>query len=259
MQIQKTRRTKPLLLTVLILVLLGLITAVVFWYLQGRVAKAPGVSEATTTQPPAFNKKKYSIDDPTSIWVVVNKARALKPQTYAPADLVTPNVPLRLNASSPEMHVRQAAATALEQLFASAKAQGLNFKLSSGYRSYDDQTQVYNGYVRTQGQATADSESARPGYSEHQTGLAADVGSVSGGCLVEQCFGGTSEGKWLAANAYQFGFIIRYQSDKTAITGYEYEPWHIRYIGTELANEMHKQGITTLEEFFGLPAAPNYV
>ncbi|HEX4662076.1 MAG TPA: D-alanyl-D-alanine carboxypeptidase family protein [Candidatus Saccharimonadales bacterium] len=263
MQIQhKPSRRRPIFVAIVLVILFVLALAVGYWWWHGHTDLGTkfGLNQhKAAPQPPSFNKKQYSITDPTSIWVVVNKTHPLKPADYAPTDLVTPNVPLRLSASSPEMHLRQAAATALEQLFASAKTQGFDLKLSSGYRSYADQAQVYNGYVHAQGQASADAESARPGFSEHQAGLAADVGSVTGGCLVEQCFANTPSGKWLAANAYQFGFIVRYQSDKVSITGYEYEPWHIRYIGTTLSNEMHKDGITTLEEFFGLPPAPDYV
>jgi len=120
----------------------------------------------------------------------------------------------------------------------------------SGYRSYSTQVTVYNNEVANYGQAVADSESAKPGTSEHQTGLAVDVGG--GGCGIEDCFGTTAEGKWLAANAYNYGFIVRYTAAKQSITGYRAEPWHIRYIGSELSQEMHKENITTLEEFFSL-------
>jgi D-alanyl-D-alanine carboxypeptidase len=209
---------------------------------------------APTPAATSFNKSQYSLDDPTSIWVVANKLRPLNPKEYEPADLVTPNVPTRVAG----MQLRQAAATALEQLFAAAQQNGTALRLSSGYRSYTYQVNLYNGYVKSQGQASADSQSARPGFSEHQTGLAADVGGVSGGCNVEQCFGQTAAGKWLAANAYKHGFIIRYPNGLTNITGYTYEPWHVRYVGVELATEMHNQSIQTLEEFFGLPAAPDY-
>ncbi len=197
--------------------------------------------------PASFNKNKYSYNDVTSIWVVVNKQRPLSPQTYAPADLVS---------VGGGQQIRAEAAAALQQLVAGAKQQNLAIAALSGYRSYNTQVSVYNAEVKNYGQAVADSESARPGTSEHQTGLAIDVGG--GGCGIEDCFGNTAEGKWLAAHAYEYGFIIRYTSDKQAITGYRAEPWHIRYIGVELSGEMHKQGITTLEEFFGLPAAPNY-
>ncbi|HSW74562.1 MAG TPA: M15 family metallopeptidase, partial [Candidatus Saccharimonadales bacterium] len=114
-------------------------------------------------------------------------------------------------------------------------------------------------YVAAQGKSVADSQSARPGYSEHQTGLAADLGGTSDpSCNVADCFADTVEGKWLAANAYKYGFLIRYPADKVNVTGYIYEPWHIRYIGASLSTEMHKSHIETLEEFFGLPAAPSY-
>ena len=148
------------------------------------------------------------------------------------------------------MRLRKEAATALEQMAAEAKKDGINLMLASGYRSYQLQVSVYNANVQKYGQAGADKQSARPGTSEHQTGLAADIGSTSRQCEIEQCFGDLPEGKWLSANAYKYGFILRYPADKQAVTGYEYEPWHYRYIGTELATELHKQSVTTLEEFF---------
>lgn len=212
-----------------------------------------GTSQSTTS----FNKSQYSLTDPKSIWLVVDKKRPLNPLTYAP-DLTVPSIPLRLSASDGEMHVSSQMAGALEQLVAGAKQDGINLMLASGYRSYALQVSVYGSEVRAYGQTQADLESARPGYSEHQTGFAADLEPTSRECEVSQCFANLPEGKWLAANAYRYGFIIRYPSDKTNITGYEYEPWHVRYVGTALSNEMHKEGITTLEEFFGLPAAPNY-
>lgn len=194
-----------------------------------------------------FDKNKYSHDDVTSIWVVVNKQRPLNPKTYAPTDLVTVGGGQQL---------RQEAATALAALIAAAKTERLIINPMSGYRSYNTQVSVYNNEVKQFGQTVADSESARPGTSEHQTGLAIDVGG--GGCGIEDCFGKTAEGKWLAANAYKYGFIIRYTDAKQQITGYRAEPWHIRYIGGDLSAEMQKQGVQTLEEFFGLPAAPTY-
>ncbi len=202
-----------------------------------------------TEQPkePAFDKTKYSYDDPTSIWVVSNKQRPLNPKNYAPSDLVSVGGGQQL---------RKEAADNLSKLLAGAKTAGLTMSPLSGYRSYNTQVTVYGNEVKANGQAVADSQSARPGYSEHQTGLAIDVGG--GGCGIEDCFGDTAAGKWLAANAHAYGFIIRYPEGKQDVTGYRYEPWHIRYIGTDLAAEMHKKGALTLEEFFGLPAAPSY-
>lgn len=209
--------------------------------------KTPSAPVAETPKPQAFNKTQFSLDDPTSIWVISNKTRPLQPINYAPNDLV---------AVGGGQYLRKEAADALNQLFAGARASGFTIRPLSGYRSYTTQVNVYNNEVRTYGQAVADTQSARPGTSEHQTGLSIDVGG--GGCGIEDCFGNTAEGKWLAANAHNYGFIIRYPEGKIGITGYRYEPWHIRYVGAPLATEMKQQGIQTLEEFFGLPAAPNY-
>ena len=221
------------------------------------VASTQTQTKNTAAAGDGFNKKQYSLTDPTSIWVIVNKQHPLNPKDYAPSDLVVPNVPLRVPGNE-SMEVRQVTATALEAMFAAAKTQGINLMLSSGYRSYVYQVNLYNGYVQSQGQAAADTESARPGYSEHQTGLAADLEPVSRNCEVEQCFAATPEGEWLVANAYKYGFIIRYTADKVPVTGYEYEPWHVRYVGTALSNEMHKDGIETLEEFFGVSGGQSY-
>lgn len=211
----------------------------------------------TDTTPAGFDKQRYSLTDPSSIWVVVNKKRALNPVSYVPKNLVTPNVPLRVPGNE-SMQVAQQTATGLEKMFAAAKLDGVNLMLSSGYRSYTYQTSLYNGYVQTQGQAVADTQSARPGHSEHQTGFAADIEPTSKKCELDVCFADAPEGKWLAANAYKHGFIIRYTPDKVPVTGYANEPWHLRYVGTDLAAEMHNQKVTTLEEFFNLGAAPGY-
>lgn len=183
---------------------------------------------------------------------VVNKARPLSPKTYVPSNLVTPDVRTRAGGT-----VRSDTAAALEQLFTAAKAAGHDPMMSSGYRSYQSQTSVYNSYVAQDGQAKADTYSARPGYSEHQTGLAVDVCNA-GNCVLEESFGATPFGKWIAANAHAYGFTIRYPQGKQHITGYTYEPWHLRFVGTGLAAELHQSG-QTLEEHFGLPAAPDYL
>ena len=237
---------------------LALLLAGGYLFLHRDTAKAPSQQQPDNTQPTdqtnndppveqKFDKNKYSRDDVTSIWVVVNKQRPLSPKTFAPTDLV---------AVGGGQQLRKEAAAALVQLISAAKTDGKYISPLSGYRSYNTQVTVYNREVSTYGQTVADSQSARPGTSEHQTGLSIDVGG--GGCGVEDCFGKTAEGKWVAANAYKYGFIIRYPETKQPITGYRYEPWHIRYVGVELATEMQKQGVQTLEEFFSLPAAPSY-
>lgn len=269
--IPSMKKKKTILFAAIITVVL---VGVLIWFMQ-RKAEAPKQHTAAkaeqqktqtlqTTTPtanpaPAFDKQQYSLDNPASIWVVANKKRPLQPTSYAPDDLVVPNVPLRGNITGNEKFMRKEAAAALEALVAAATTQGLRFNLQSGYRSYGFQSSLYNRYVQQQGQAVADTQSARPGHSEHQTGLAVDVGNAGNPeCAVEQCFANTSEGKWLAENAYTYGFIIRYPQGKDAVTGYIYEPWHLRYVGTALANEMHATGSTTIEEFFGLPAAGSY-
>jgi len=246
---------------VVVVCLLIFIGVVVYKNHQPPKPAATTASHANTTQPKkptdSFNKTQYSTTDPTSIWVVVNKQHPLVPQNYAPTDLVVPNVPLRVPGNE-SMQMRQVAATALEKMFADAKQQGIDLMLSSGYRSYSYQVSLYGGYVKTQGQATADTQSARPGYSEHQTGLAVDVEPVSQKCDVDPCFGDLPEGKWVAANAYKYGFIVRYTTGNEAVTGYEAEAWHLRYLGTDLSQELHKTGVTTLEQFFGISGGKVY-
>lgn len=205
-----------------------------------------------------FDKSQYSLDDPVSIWVVVNKTRPLSPKSYQPVQRVIPDMPLRSGSGSSEMQISAVISEALAQMTNEAKANRTGLMLASGYRSYNLQVSVYNNEVQGFGQAVADTESARPGYSEHQTGLAVDLEPTNRQCELQECFADLPEGKWLAANAYRFGFIIRYPQDKDSITGYRYEPWHVRFVGTALAAEMRRQGVSTLEEFFGLPAAPNY-
>lgn len=220
---------------------------------QTAASTAKQQNNSTTS----FDKTKYSLTDPTSIWVIVNKRHPLKPQDYIPPDLVTPDLPLRVPGNE-SMQMRKVTADALTKLFEAASADGTPLMVSSAYRSYSYQVSLYGKYVKEQGQAVADTQSARPGYSEHQTGLSVDVEPKDQKCDVDQCFGDTPAGKWIAANSYKYGFIIRYPLGKDKVTGYEYEPWHIRYIGVDAATEMHNQHIDTLEDFFGLPAAPDY-
>jgi zinc D-Ala-D-Ala carboxypeptidase len=217
---------------------------------------APSATSTPTATPspsPTFDTTLFSIDDPASIWVVVNKLRPLQPVDYQPA-LVTANVK---HVYAPLM--RPDAAAALEQMFAAAVAEGAGeLQLQNSYRSYATQVAVHTQQVSQYGQATADAQSARPGFSEHQTGYSLDIATLPNVCAIQECFGATPQGQWLAANAYRFGFVLRYPQGKQAVTGYIFEPWHFRYVGVELAAEMHRTGVTTLEEFFGLPPAPDY-
>lgn len=135
-------------------------------------------------------------------------------------------------------------------MFEDAKEEGLNFELVSDFRSYDYQAELYNNYVARDGKEAADRYSAEPGHSEHQTGLAIDVGSYDSAVLLQTSFEYTPEFEWLEENAHHYGFIIRYMKGKEDITGYMYEPWHLRYVGDK-ATEIHESGLT-LEEYFDL-------
>jgi D-alanyl-D-alanine carboxypeptidase len=202
----------------------------------------------TPPQTPTFDKTRFSIDDPMSLWVVVDKLRPVNPQNFVPTDLVDANVPAVFTST-----LREPAARAVEAMFAAFTAEtGDSLRLQSAFRSYETQIEVYANNNQD------DTQSARPGFSEHQTGLAIDISPLSGECALDECFANTVGGQWLAANAWQYGFLLRYPSGLTPITGYAFEPWHYRFIGTELAAELHKTGIQTLEEFFGLPPAPDY-
>lgn len=235
----------------LILLLLFFVLVFGVVWISNRPSQAP-------TKQLSFNKSQYSIDDPGSIWVVVNKIRPLNPKDFVSADLVIPNVTLK-EPGDDSMKLRPAAATALENLFNAAKKENVNLMLASAYRSYANQEAIYKSEVKGFGQEIADTQSARPGHSEHQAGLGADVAPANGKCIIEDCFADTNEGKWVAANAYKYGFIVRYITSKEHITGFRPEPWHLRFVGIDLSMEMNRQNIKTLEEFFGLPPAPNYL
>ena len=150
---------------------------------------------------------------------------------YIPPDLVMPNV----RRTSSAVLMRKEAASALEALFQAAKTEkNYNLTAVSGYRSYQTQQNIYRRRVKNAGQKKADLFVALPGASEHQLGLAMDVGRRTNSKL-RAAFGNTPEGKWLAENCYRFGFILRYKEEWTETTGYGYEPWHIRYVGIEHA------------------------
>lgn len=256
---------------ILVLVILGVILAasILLWWFVIRDANSGNDYTARQNnktqggptnqqEPEIFDKNQFSLDNPASPWVVVNKSRPLNPIDYAPADLTVPNLPLKYEAGAMETELRTETASALEQMFKDAEAAGQPLIFVSGYRSYSYQDNLFNYYVNSQGLETALTQSARPGHSEHQTGWAADVGAVNRQCEIETCFGDMSEGQWVAANAHKYGFIVRYPQGLTGTTGYDYEPWHLRYVGKELAAEMQHTDVLTMEEFFGLAAAPEY-
>lgn len=233
-----------------------LVVAFAGWRVFTHKPEDTGSTTSTTSEQPenseqnGFDKSLHSIDEPGSIWWIVNKNRSL-PDGYVPPDLVVPDVLLRLGPGEEQMQIRELIADDIKAMFDAAAADGIPLVFGSGYRSFALQKQFYASYVAQDGQAAADRYSARPGTSEHQTGLTVDITSPSGECHLEICFGDMPEGKWLAAHAHEHGFIIRYLEGKESITGYQYEPWHLRFVGRELAAELKKSGLT-MEEFFGL-------
>jgi len=183
-----------------------------------------------------------------SIALVVNKRRPNTPLNGSPADLTVVG----------NQYMRREAATALVRLSNAAAAAGVQITTVSGFRSYAAQAALYNSYVAQYGRNVADTISARPGYSEHQTGLAMDIGNPNGACSLAACFANTPAGAYAARNAWRYGFIVRYPNGYSSITGYTYEPWHLRYVGVPLATDMHNRSARTLEQYLGLAAAPNY-
>jgi zinc D-Ala-D-Ala carboxypeptidase len=183
---------------------------------------------------------------PTSIAAVVNK-KYYMPVDYIPKDLVYPNVPFLFKEKMEKRKMRSEAAKALERMFAAAKKDGISLSGVSAYRSYTTQKTLFNNYVKRDGIEKARTYSAIPGTSEHQTGLAIDVSGSTGKCAAESCFANTKEAIWLKKHSADYGFIIRYPKGKESVTGYKYEPWHLRYVGN-ISEPINNRGIT-LEEY----------
>lgn len=174
-------------------------------------------------------------------YLIANKTYAL-PSTFIPENPEVPVTEARSNTS-----LDKDLMTAFRKMQADATAKGLNIYIASGYRSYDYQVSLYNRYVANDGKAAADTYSSRPGNSEHQTGLCFDLNSI------EDSFQYTNEGKWINDNCYKYGFCIRFPKGKDAYTGYQYESWHLRYVGEELAEKLYNNGDwISLEEYFGI-------
>ncbi|MBS4201818.1 M15 family metallopeptidase [Bacillus sp. FJAT-49732] len=199
----------------------------------------------------------HVISQPEAIAVLVNKQNKL-PDHYAPEDLVIPNVRFINRGNFDKNKMRKEAARALEKMFAGAEKDGILLAGASGYRSQATQEILYNSYVKRDGKAAAERYSANPGHSEHQTGLAMDVSGINGKCAAMDCFGGSPEANWLTEHAHEYGYIVRYLKGKEHITGYQYEPWHMRYVGIDIAKETFEKNIT-LEEYFdsAIPVSGN--
>ena len=188
----------------------------------------------------SFYKNIKDIDKPSKIDVLVNKNNRLD-KFYRPRDLVK----IDENFSYKEKYLRQKACHFFEKMSKDAKEEGLNIIAVSTYRSYFYQRELYNNYVKTMGVKKALLASAKPGHSEHQTGLAVDVMGSNGDY---NKFENSKEFKWMKNNAYKYGFILRYPKGKEHITGFKYEPWHYRYVGKKIAKYIYENNIT-LEEY----------
>ncbi|GAA3284061.1 M15 family metallopeptidase [Nesterenkonia halobia] len=189
--------------------------------------------------------------DPESKHVLVNRRNPLQPQDYVPEVRA-----LDVEMVYPGQEMRPQAADALEELVAAAEQQNHVLKVTTAYRTYKHQKALYDQRLEASGREVADEYTARPGYSEHQTGLAVDV-TANHDCQLKDCFGDTPEGEWVAEHAAEHGFVLRYPEGAADITGYSYEPWHLRYVGVETARAVHQAGVT-LEEYWGEPAAAEY-
>ena len=203
----------------------------------------------TPTPTPTFDLAAFSSTDPTSLWVVVNKQHPLDPIRYEPTDLV----------AFDGARVRAVVLPDLQALVDAARADGVVLGLRTAYRSYDQQAAIRADVENRRGFAHAEKYSARPGYSEHQTGLSLDLSSTSRpSCDLQTCFADTEEGQWVAAHAGEYGFVVRYTEANTAVTGFNPEGWHLRYVGRELSAWMAANRVGSLEEALGVTGGPDY-
>lgn len=200
------------------------------------------------TSPPAASASPFAPgeltpppgDIPTCL---VTKEQALS-QSYVPPDLVT--LPARISASD-GVQLRRVAADAVVKLVDGAAADRQTIFAISGYRSYEDQARVLRQEIETFGRQVAEQQVAPAGHSEHQLGLASDITSAKAPYELRTEMGDEPEGRWLVANAPRFGFVISYPKGKEAVTGYTYEPWHIRHVGQPLAEQVAASGLTLTE------------
>ncbi|WP_150462304.1 M15 family metallopeptidase [Nesterenkonia ebinurensis] len=229
--------------------------------LQGTTTPAEPRAQSTlpvpdpTPEPPEPTRASDPSWDPASIHVLVNRQNPLDPVDYTPDDLV--ELEVRTTVGGP-LYLREESAQALDEMFSEAADQGVVLAVTSAYRSFDGQARVYSDRHQHLGTEATDEFAARPGYSEHQTGLAVDVISIENPeCIHGDCFDRTPEFAWVQENSAGYGFVIRYPEGAEHITGFGYEPWHLRYVGPETAAEVAKEDLT-LEEYWDQPAAPDY-
>lgn len=260
----------PMKRTILIMAVLFFVVLGIYYYseIQTPLPESVPTQQAVTataayiepTPNPLLPSDLYSILDPStsvpldtipSSYTAFVSRDYLLPSDYIPRDLVEPKVRFSYDAHDDKRKMRKVAATALEKMFRAAEKKKIILYGVSGYRSYERQKNIYNRNVSLHGKKATDALSAKPGSSEHQTGLTIDVSASSVNCLLTERLADTQEGKWLLKNAHTYGFIIRYPKGKSKITGYSYEPWHIRYVGVTVATYLYKKNLT-LEEYYGI-------
>ncbi|WP_409288760.1 D-alanyl-D-alanine carboxypeptidase family protein [Peribacillus sp. SCS-37] len=215
---------------------------------KGKTDDRPSIPASSFNEIQETGGKKV-IQNAENILVLVNKEYTL-PRNYTPGDLVKPEVRFSFGESDEEKSfLRKPAAKALEEMFRAADADGIELFAVSGYRSFNRQELLFQSEIDQVGKVKAKQAVAYPGTSEHQTGLTMDIASRSTDLLLTEGFESVPEGRWLTENAYKFGFILRYPKGRERLTGYQYEPWHFRYVGREAAALIHDRNYT-LEEFF---------
>ncbi len=226
-----------------------LITSLLAYGLRSDKNKKPktdsSVTEKSEVKKESVSKRpQLDIKTATSQYVLVNKTYGIQPEDYKPGDLVVPDVATSSSDSKDEQSIREIIRPSLEKMLKDAKASNLDLVMNSGFRSFKSQGFYFNNYVKQSGLEAAKKFSAQPGHSEHQTGLAFDLSYADRKCYLDICFGQTDAGKWLADHAHDYGFILRYPYGKSDITGYQYEPWHFRYVGKDVANEIYEKKLT---------------
>ena len=187
-----------------------------------------------------------ALTDPNSVTVLVNKNHSLKAD-FVPSDLSEPYV----NSTGDVIQISSKAAESLKEMINAAKEADIQIYLTSGYVSYDTQEDYYTDRVTLVGEAEANRIIAKAGFSEHQTGLAVDFSNEPTGMGITSAFAETAAGKWLYEHAYEYGFILRYPEGKESITGYTWQPWHYRYVGSDVSGAMHAVSPDlTFEEYY---------
>ncbi|WP_022794277.1 M15 family metallopeptidase [Marinococcus halotolerans] len=210
-------------------------------------AENDGQSDAGEDAPET--EENGDLKNPAAVDALINREYHL-PSDYEPENLVIPDVAFPFEGEPQKKYMREEPAVQLENMFAKAEEEEIELSAVSGYRSYDRQESIFAANAEKDGEEEANKYSARAGESEHQSGLAMDVSAASVGYSLTTDLGDTKEGEWLEENAHEYGFVIRYPKDKTEITGYQYEPWHVRYVGEDLAGTLHEND-WVMEQYYG--------